>query len=179
MGNGNPLIFLIDTLFSLYIGALLLRFLLQIARADFYNPISQFLVKITNPPLVPLRRIIPSIRSIDTASLVLILGLIISKVVLISLLNSAPLQPIALILFAIVEFISLVLNLFFYSIILQAVLSWIQPSAYSPVQGILHGLNEPLLRPVRKVIPAIGGFDLSPIVVLLAIGVLQRFLYLF
>ena len=148
---------------------MILRFLLQLVRADFYNPISQFLVTVTNPPLIRFRRIIPGYAGIDVAAIVLILCLEILKTLcLYFLVYHLNPQWLGLIVLAIAEFIYATFNIFFYAIIMQAILSWINPGNYSPVSVILYDLTEPLLRPARRMLPPISGLDLSPMLVLIA-----------
>ncbi|RIZ68490.1 MAG: YggT family protein [Methylococcales bacterium] len=163
----DPIIFVIDTVFSLYILAVLLRFLLQWCGADFYNPISQFLVKVTHPPLKILRRVVPSIGKIDTSSLVLILALQMLADFSISFLMSGGLINIgALALTAIAQLISLLLNIFVFTIFASAILSWVNPGSFYSTASILTTLSSPLLNIIRKVIPDLGGIDLSPLVAL-------------
>lgn len=161
-----PAIFLIKTFFGLYILAVMLRLLLQWVRADFYNPASQFLVKITNPPLRPLRRIIPGWGGVDLASVLLLIMLQMLELFLINLTLGRG-QPIpGLALSAIVELLNLLINVFIFAIIVQAVLSWIAPATYNPVVGLIHSLTDRMLAPARRIIPPISGIDLSPIAVL-------------
>lgn len=165
----NPAIFLIDTLVSLYIFALLLRFLFQWVDADYYNPISQFLIKITHPPLRMLRRFIPSIGRIDTASLVLMLGLQMLGGYLIFLLQDTSLTFPALTVWSFVQLLDLLFNVYFFAIIIRAVLSWVNPGSYNPAVSLLYSLTEPLLRSSRRFLPPIGGIDLSPLIPLIGI----------
>jgi YggT family protein len=163
----DPIIFLIDTLFSLYILAVLLRFLLQWCGADFYNPISQFLVKITHPPLRILRRFVPSIGKIDTSALVLVLALQMLDVFSIYLLRSNPINIGALTIVSIAELISLLINVFVFAVFARAILSWMNPGTFNAAASILATLTEPLLDIIRKFIPDLGGIDLSPLAALL------------
>lgn len=163
----DPIIFLIDTLFSLYILAVLLRFLLQWCGADFYNPISQFLVKVTHPPLRILRRFVPSIGKIDTSSLVLILALQMLDVFSIYLLRSNTINIGALTILSITELISILINVFVFAVFARAILSWINPGTFNAAESILVTLTEPLLDLIRKFIPDLGGIDLSPLAALL------------
>jgi YggT family protein len=167
----NPIEFLLSVLFGLYILAVLLRFLLQWVRADFYNPLSQAIVKLTNPALRPLRRIIPGLGGIDVAALLLVLALQMILGVLLTLLRGAPLQPGWLLLWSVGELVALTFNIFIFSLIIQALLSWVNPGHYNPVSGMLSRLNEPLLRPARRLIPPFSGLDLSPLVVILLLQV--------
>lgn len=163
-------VFLVDTLASLYVFVLMLRFLLQWLEADFYNPISQFLVKVTHPPLRHLRRFIPSIGRVDTASLVLMLAVQGLDLYLVSVLQRVSIGPASLLVAAFVQLLDLLYNIFFYSILISVVLSWVAPRGHNPAVALLHGLTEPLLRSFRRVLPPLGGVDLSP---LLALVVLQ------
>jgi YggT family protein len=163
----DPIIFLIDTLFSLYILAVLLRFLLQWCGADFYNPISQFLVKATHPPLKILRRFVPSIGKIDTSALVLVLALQMLADFSILLLKGVTISIGALTILSITQLISLLINVFVFAVFARAILSWLNPGTFSAAASILATLTEPLLDICRKVIPDLGGIDLSPLVALL------------
>ena len=163
----DPIIFLIDTLFSLYILAVLLRFLLQWCGADFYNPISQFLVKITHPPLKILRRFVPSIGKIDTSSLVLVLTLQMLADFSILLLKGVTINIGALTILSITQLISLLINVFVFAVFARAILSWLNPGTFNAAASILATLTEPLLDICRKVIPDLGGIDLSPLAALL------------
>jgi len=163
----DPIIFLIDTLFSLYILAVLLRFLLQWCGADFYNPISQFLVKATHPPLKILRRFVPSIGKIDTSSLILVLALQMLADFSILLLKGVTINIGALTILSITQLISLLINVFVFAVFARAILSWVNPGAFNAAASILATLTEPLLDVCRKVIPNLGGIDLSPLAALL------------
>lgn len=165
----NPLEFLFQTLAGLYILCVMLRFLLQWVHADFYNPVSQFLVKITNPPLRPLRRIIPGWAGIDFASVVLMILLQLAVLLLITLLRGAEPHLGALLAWSIAELVSLLLNVFTVTIIVQVILSWVNPGTYHPVTSLLYSLNQPLLRPAQRLIPPLGGLDLSPLAVLIGL----------
>jgi YggT family protein len=165
----NPAVFLIKTVFSLYVFALLLRFVFQWVSADYYNPISQFLIKITHPPLRLLRRFIPAIGRVDTASLVLMLGLQMLGGYLIFTLEGGGLSFPALLVWSVAELLDLVFNLYFFAIVIRAVLSWVGPSRYNPAVSLLYSLTEPLLRSSRRLIPPMGGIDLSPLIPLIGI----------
>lgn len=164
---GNAATFLIETLFGLYILIVMLRFLLQWVQADFYNPVSQFIVKATQLPLAPLRRIIPGVAGIDLAAVVFMFALKFAELWLVTgLLGMSP-QLAGLAMLSIAELLSLAINVFIFSILIQVIISWVNPGMYNPVMGLLHSLNEPLLAPARRVIPPISGLDLSPIAVII------------
>ncbi len=181
----SPLMLVINTLFDLYILLVLLRFLLQAFRADFYNPVSQFIVKATTPPLKFLRGFIPSISGQDTASIVLCLVIIYFKFILLRMLDipgvpisnvTAPIGAVSyagLAVFAIADLISLTLTVFLIAIIIQVILSWVSPGQYNPVIGLVNSIARPALRPFQKLIPSLGGLDLSPLFATLGIMVLK------
>ena len=164
----DPIVFLIDTLFSLYILAVVLRFLLQWCGGDFYNPISQFLVKITHPPLKILRRFVPSIGKIDTSSLVLMLSLqMLADASILLLLNGSMINIGALAITSITQLISLLINVLVFAVFARALLSWMNPGTFNAAASILSTLTEPLLDVCRRIIPGLGGIDLSPLAALL------------
>jgi YggT family protein len=169
----NPLEFLITTLFSLYILAVMLRFLLGVARADFYNPVSQFLVRITNPLLVPMRKVIPSMGKYDTSALLLMFLLQLLALTIVVLLRGGGVPLAALVLAAIGKLILLLINVYFFAIIIQVILSWVSPGSYNPVNSLLYSLTNPILRPIQRVIPPISGIDLSPLFAILGLQVVR------
>ncbi len=169
----NPLEFLISTLFSLYILAVMLRFLLGVVRADFYNPVSQFLVRITNPLLVPLRRIIPGIGKYDTAALVLLLILQLVSLAVTILLRGGNIMFLDLLMHAVFEIVLLMINVFIIAIFVQVILSWINPGTYNAVTAMLSSLTSPLLQPVQRLLPPVAGMDLSPLFALIGLQVLK------
>lgn len=174
MGYGtNAIVFLIETIFGLYLVAVMLRVLLQVVRADFYNPVSQFLVKVTNPPLIPLRRIIPGFGGIDFPAIVLMLVIQLVEVLLIVLVQGASPAFTGLVILAIAKLLFLLANVFLFAILIQVVISWVNPGAYNPVVSLLYSLNEPLLSRARRILPPISGFDLSPILVLIVLQLVK------
>jgi YggT family protein len=179
MGSGylaQPAIFLVQVLFGLYATLVILRFLLQLVRADFYNPLSQFIVKATKPLLNPLRRVIPGVSGLDVASLLLAWFVIAVEQLVILGLSGAGLQVTGALLLAIPELISLVINVFLFAILIQVILSWVNPGSYNPAISLINSLTAPLLTPVRRRMPDMGGLDLSPMVVMLGLVVLEMLL---
>ena len=162
-------VFLVDTLVSLYVFALMLRFLLQWAEADFYNPISQFLVKLTHPPLRYLRRFIPSVGRIDTASLGFMLALQMLGDYLVFTLQQISASPGSLLVVALGQLLEILYNILFYSILISVVLSWVAPRGYNPAIKLLYDLTDPLLSFFRRYLPPMGGIDLSPLIALFAL----------
>ncbi len=179
----SPLTLILTTLIDLYVLLVLLRFMLQMARADFHNPVSQFIVKLTSPPLKYLRRGIPSISGQDVAAIVLCLIIIYVKFVLLRLLNIEAVEInntiafigsvsyLGLLIYSMADLISLFLSIFLFAILIQVVLSWINPGNYNPVIGLVNSLAAPALRPIQKLIPPVGGLDLSPLFAMLMIVV--------
>jgi YggT family protein len=174
MSHENPFIFLIDTVFGIYIAIMLLRFILQQVGADFYNPISQFIVKATQPLVTFTRRFIPSIRKIDTATLALVLTLILVKTVLISSIAGYQFNGVSLLIKALYDLISLTFDIFIVALFVQAILSWVNPDPNHPVSSLLQNLTLPVLRPIRKFVPIMGGLDLSTLVGLIALMFIKR-----
>ena len=168
----NIAVFLVSTLFSLYIGAVLVRFLLAWVKADFYNPFSQFLVKVTQPVLVPLRRFIPAIGKIDTASLVLAFALKLVAVLLLAGLMGISLSPPTVLVLVVVELIRTLIWIFMVALIIQAIMSWMGNTYGNPMASLLGSLTDPLLRPPRQFVPTIGMVDLSPLAAILLLQVL-------
>ena len=166
----TALIFIVETLLSLALFVVLARLLLQWARADFRNPIAQAIVRLTNPLILPLRRILPPIGKVDTASVVAVVLVAIIKVGIMFALRGFGTPGIELWLEAIaVELVQALLRTYFYAILLYALLSLIAPGGYSPLQSVLASVCEPVLRPFRRLIPAIAGIDLSPLWAVIAI----------
>ncbi|WP_434931414.1 YggT family protein [Shewanella sp. HL-SH5] len=165
----NAISFLVSTLFDLYLMVVILRFWLQLVKADFYNPFSQFVVKATQPIVAPMRRVIPSIGSIDTASLLLALIVVILKMLVLTFIAGAGIDIATLLLFSVVSVLKNAGVLLFWMLLIRAVLSWFN-QGYNPIVMIMSQLTDPILAPIRKVIPAIGGLDLSVLVLFIAMN---------
>lgn len=171
---GQALVLIINTLGGLYLLAILLRFLLQAARADFYNPVSQAIVKITSPLVNPLRRIIPGYRGFDFASLVLalIISTILSEIMLLAAYNQF--IPIGTVIaWAFVGLISFILKIYFWSILVSVIASFIAPFSGHPILLVIHQMLDPLYKRVRRVVPAMGGLDFSPLFLFLGIQIIE------
>lgn len=167
-------VYLLQTFLSLYLMAMLLRFLLQLVRADFYNPISQFLVKVTNPLVVPMRRVLPAVSGIDTSSLVLCLLLQLLGITALLLVNGLGLPNVFLLLiWSALGVVSLLVNIYFFALLAMIILSWIAPGSHHPAVHLLYQITEPAMAPFRKLLPPMGGLDLSPILVFILINVIQ------
>lgn len=173
----QAIIFVIHFCFGLYILAVMLRFIMQVVRASFYNPIAQFLVAVTNPPLKPLRRIIPGLGGIDMASVLLLLVLQAMEIILVGLVLGVPPNPGGLVVLTIAELVKLTFYIFLILIVIRIIISWVSPQSFygghNPGMDLIVGLTEPILRPARKLIPPISGFDISPMAVFFVFGILQ------
>ncbi len=187
MGNAalDALGFAIGVIFNLYAMLLALRFIMQLFRADYYNPLAQFVVKVTDPVLKPIRRFVPSIKTYDTSSLLLTFVVVFFKLLLLKVLKTGYL-PVAgksilamsqsygsLFFIGIVEVIHLLFNIFIFSMILQAILSWFPNPSTDSIRNLLSGITEPVLRPIRKYVPPIGGLDLSILVGIIGLMFVQ------
>lgn len=167
------LIFLVNTLISLFLLAVLLRLILQWVRADFRNPLARALLQITNPVVVPLRRLLPAVGRLDTASVLLVVVLVLLRVAVPWLLSGLGLPdwPVWLRL-GTLELLQTLLWTWFLAILFYSLLSMLAPDTYSPAQALLAAMCEPLLRPIRRLIPPLGGIDFSPLWVCIAIQAL-------
>ena len=168
----NAMIFLINTLFDLYLMVVILRFWLQLVKADFYNPFSQFVVKATQPIIAPMRRVLPSMGSIDTSSILLALMVVMVKMLLLTLIAGAAFDVLTILLFSVVSVVKNAGVLLFWMLLIRAILSWFN-QGYNPVVMIMTQLTEPFLAPVRKILPPLGGLDLSVLVVFIAMNFLN------
>lgn len=170
----NATSFLIQMVFDLYLMVLLFRLLFQYLEIDYYNPFSQFVIKATRPVVTPLRRFIPGLWGIDFATVAAIVGLTLLKILLISVLGFFRFPGLmGWLVWTIGSICALIINLFFYAVLMSVILSWISPRTYSPMTNILYRLTDPLMRPVRRFIPLVAGFDITPIPVLIGLQLLS------
>lgn len=184
----DALQFLISTLVMLYALIILLRFMMQASRVDYYNPVSQFVVKASAPVLTPVRKVIRPVGRYDIAALVIALALMLLKLGLYRLLGIPDtviggyrlgIEHIwvgSLAWLAVVDLIALVINIYFFAVLIRAVLSWIAPQGPNPIVEILERITAPVVRPVRRLIPLVGGIDLSPLAVLIGLQVMRMLL---
>ncbi len=162
-------VYLLQTFLSLYLVAML-----QLVRADFYNPISQFLVKITNPLVLPVRKVVPGFGGIDVASLLLALLLQLAGIVALLLVNGMGLPgPLLLLVWSCLGVIGLLVNIYFFALLAMIILSWVAAGSRHPAIFLLYQITEPVMAPFRKALPSIGGLDFSPILVFILINVIQ------
>ncbi len=170
MNPSGAFSFLIEWLFSIYAYIVLARFILQLVRADFYNPLSQFIVKATSPILNPLRRIVPGYGGLDIASLLLFIVLVTLKLfLLVYVFQSHPFNPIIFFIITLKSIANTVINFFLFVIFVSAILSWVMAAGggYNPFADMLRQIAEPVLAPARRIIPPMGGLDISPMLVML------------
>lgn len=160
----DVLVFLVDTFFSLLFFVFLLRLLLQWARADFRNPLSQAIVRLSNWLIMPLRRFLPPVRRVDTASIAAVVAVALAQVAARTLVGGLGLpDPLGWLQLAALDILRTTLWLYFWAIFVYALLSMVSPGTYSPASSLLESLCEPVLGPIRRTLPAIGGLDLSPL----------------
>ena len=164
--------FVVQTLFELYILCYLLRLVLQITRADFHNPLSQFIVRVTSPIVSPLRRFVPAVRGLDTATLLVFFVLEAGATWLLAGNAGITLSAVPMILLVLLRSIYTVVRMYVFAILIYAILSFVNPGTYNPLSSVLASISEPLLRPFRRLIPTIGGLDLSPLFVIIGLQAL-------
>ena len=172
----DGLAFVIQTVFGIYILAVLLRFLFQLLRAPFHNPVSQFVVTVTNPPLRILRRVIPGFAGIDVASIVLLLVLQAVELLLLALLYGSMPALAGILVLSIGKLLEMTVYVFMVAILVRIIIGWVNPHLHNPVTQLLDSLTGFMLRPARRLLPPIGMLDLSPIVVFLVLGLALRLL---
>lgn len=168
----DALNFLITVAFDLFLMVVILRLWLQVVRADYYNPVSQFVAKATNPLVIPLRRILPTIGAFDLAILVLAIVVSIGKLVTLQLVNGGGLPVVAILTTGVLMVLSSFLQLLFWILIIRALLSWFS-QGNNPMEAIFQQLTEPMLAPIRRILPPMGGLDLSVLVLIIAVQFLR------
>ena len=166
----NALLFVFRTLFELYVLTFAVRLLLQWARVDSRNPIVQFILRVTNPVVVPLRKLLPPLGRIDTATAVALVGLqLLGTAVLIRIGCVGEPGALQILLLTLLGIANLALRIYFWAILIYVILSWVSPGGYNPGAALVAALAEPVLAPFRRLIPLIGGLDLSPVLALVAL----------
>lgn len=170
--TSNALYFLISTLLNLYLSAVLLRIVLSAVRADFYNPISQLVWKLTQPILAPVHNAIPRWKRLDTAAALLLLLVSVIYVHVTMWLFGLSLATLSGLLYAVLKVLVLTGNVYTVTLMFQAILSWFGPGVNNPASNILWSMNEPVLRPIRRLVPSVSGLDLSPLIAIIGLQVL-------
>ena len=169
----QALLFILNTLLTLVVVAYLLRVLMPLVRADFRNPIGQAVLAITNPLVVPLRKVLPPSKRLDAAAVVALLIVQFAGTALLRLVGGGGFSPGSILIGGLYELVQTILQFYFVAILIYALLSWFASGGYNPAHQILSRLCEPLLAPVRRVIPPLGGLDLSALFVLIALQAVQ------
>ncbi len=159
----QALYFMVKTIAQLYLLVLLLRLWLPLLRADFRNPLAQGILRITSPLVVPLRRLLPSIGRLDTSTVLVAYALQYLTILVLVAISGRVVATGPILITTIIELAILSLNLFFFVILIKIILSWVAPHTHNPATALLSTMAEPVLRPFRRIIPPIGGFDISPI----------------
>jgi YggT family protein len=166
----DALIFIGRTLIDLYIITFILRIIMQWVRADFRNPLTQFILRVTNPLVIPLRRVVPAVGGLDTASLIVLLLLeLVVTIMLINVTCAGEATFLPIVSLTILRTIHLLLRVYLFVILIYVILSWVSPGGYNPGAALLASISEPVLRPIRRIIPPIGGLDLSALFALIGI----------
>ena len=174
IGLNTAAVYVLQTLGSLYLLIVLLRFVLQLVRANFYNPLCQFIVKATQPLLKPLRRVIPSLFGLDMSSLVLAILVQLALMALTLLLTYGTTGNfLQLLVWAIIGVTALFLKIFFFALIISVILSWVAPGSHNPGAELVNQICEPALAPFRKILPNLGGLDISPILAFMVLKLLD------
>ncbi|MFJ4143416.1 YggT family protein [Pseudomonas sp. NPDC089734] len=174
IGLNTAAIYVLQTIGSLYLLIILLRFVLQLVRANFYNPLSQFTVKATQPLLKPLRRFIPSLFGLDMSSLLLAIVVQMILMALTLLLSYGTTgDPLHLLIWSIIGVTALFLKIFFFALIISVILSWVAPGSHNPGAELVNQICEPALAPFRRILPNLGGLDISPILAFLVLKLLD------
>lgn len=169
--------YIISSLGALFLTLVVLRFLLQLFRADYYNPISKSIAKLTNPLLLPLRKVIPGFFGIDFAGIVLALAVQALILQLICLLVGIGLvNPLLLLLWSVLGVFALLLTLYYWGILIMIIASWVAPHSSHPALTLLSAIIEPVMAPFRKILPSMGGLDLSPMIVLMVLHIVKNYL---
>ena len=174
IGLNTAAVYVLQTLGSLYLLIVLLRFVLQLVRANFYNPLCQFIVKATQPLLKPLRRVIPSLFGLDMSSLVLAILVQLALMALTLLLTYGTTGNfLQLLVWALIGVTALFLKIFFFALIISVILSWVAPGSHNPGAELVNQICEPALAPFRKILPNLGGLDISPILAFMVLKLLD------
>ena len=174
IGLNTAAVYVLQTLGSLYLLIVLLRFVLQLVRANFYNPLCQFIVKATQPLLKPLRRIIPSLFGLDMSSLVLAILVQLALMALTLLLTYGTTgNPLQLLIWSLIGVTALFLNIFFFALIISVILSWVAPGSHNPGAELVNQICEPALAPFRRIVPNLGGLDISPILAFMVLKLID------
>lgn len=161
--------FLIETVIHLYLVVVLLRVLLEAVRADFYNPIVQLLVRLTDPVLRPLSKLIPNVGRLNLSAVVLLYVIQLVGLLILMLLSGRSPDPLVLALLTVMRLVRMVLVLYMILILVGVILSWVGHGVRHPIVPLVFQLTEPVLAPIRRMLPSLGGLDLSPLVAIIGI----------
>lgn len=169
----DPITLIVRTLGEIYLVVVVLRFMLQLANADYYNPISQAVVRLTSAPLKPLQKLVPRMGRVDLSPLLLAVLVKFAVVAIIFSLHGGSMNPASLLVFTLAGVLDTILTLYFWAVIGSVIISWVAPGSPHPGPQLISQITEPLFALAQKVIPPIGGLDLSPILIFLVIQLVQ------
>ncbi len=170
---GNAFAFLIETLFSLYLAALMLRVLLEAVGADYYNPVCQILLKVTEPLVAPLSKLIPRLGRFNTAAVVALIAIQTISVIVVSAVSGYSLDPLQAFVISLFRLVRMLLVMYMVLIIAEVILSWVGGAMRHPIIPLIYQLTRPVLAPIRRVLPSIAGLDLSPLIAIIGIQFLM------
>ena len=170
---GSAFAFLVETLFTLYLAALLLRVLLEAVGADYYNPVSQVLIRLTEPLVRPMAKLIPRLGRINAAAVVLMLVLQTVAVIVVFALGGYSIEPLQALLIAVLRLIRMLLMTWIVLIIAEVILSWVGGGMRHPIIPLIYQLTRPVLQPIRRIVPSIAGLDLSPLIAIIGLQFLM------
>lgn len=173
----QALLFILNALFTLVVVAFLLRVILPLVRADFRNPFGEAVLKVTDPLVLPLRRTLPPARRLDAASVIALLIVQFLKTALLQLVASGSVNVASVLVAGLLGLVILIVQFYFYAVLFYALMSWFGDAAYSPAGKMLARICEPLLAPIRRVIPPLGGLDLSALFLMIGLQALLMLLH--
>lgn len=169
----DPITLIVRMLGELYMVIVLLRFILQLSKADYYNPISQAVVRLTSAPLAPLQRIIPKFGRVDFSALIFAILIKAVTLLIVFSLKGSGIDPISLGIFSLIGVLDSVLTLYFWAVMGSVIISWVAPGSYHPGPQLIGQITEPVFKLAQKVVPPIGGLDLSPILIFIVLQLVQ------
>lgn len=168
--------FLVQMFFGIYVLLIVLRFLMQVSGANYYNPLCQTVVKLTAPAIRPFQNFFPAIKGVDTATLMVAIVIQLIGLMLFMMLAGGDLFLFRYILWSMLGVVSLILDIYFFSLIIMVIASWIAPYSTHPALQLINQLTEPLCAAVRRFLPPMGGMDFSPILVFIVIRLIDKYL---
>lgn len=172
----NAGVFLVQTFFGIYFLLVMVRFLMQVSRVDYYNPICQGIVKVTDPAVKPFKQILPSVNGVDFATLVVAFLVQLIAIAIIMFLYGGYVFAPVYIAWVLIGMVSIILDIYFFALLIMVIASWISPYSNHPALSLVIQLTEPICAPARKMLPPMGGLDFSIILVFVFITIINNYL---